>query len=942
MNPERFARVKNLVLQVADLSEAERRAALDAACSGDADLRREVESLLAHQEGETEVLKSRAVVETEIGRAPGPAIEIGRRIGHYTITEFRGEGGMGEVYKAEDTRLKRSVALKFVRRDLFASERLKARFVEEARAAAALEHPNICTVHAIEEWEGQLFLVMAFVEGETLWDRITHGPIDLSEILSIAVQVATGIEAAHAKGIVHRDIKSANIMFTGDRRALIVDFGLARSEMRPKETDGGGMMGTVAYMSPEQSWGRALDARTDIWSFGVVLYEMITGRLPFGGENERAILRALREDEPQPCRALRSNTPPELERIVAKALAKKADDRYASATELLADLQALRRRVDPLRRRQQRRQRATMIAAGALVASLATILVRGIILRAENPPLPHATPLQVTSGDVREGEPVLSPDGTRIAYASDETGTSQVYLIGVHGANPRQLTNDTPASYSPAWFPDGRSLAFVAETSVKGDIWRMTAPGAPAGESSAEPILPILLVPHAVDPAISPDGERIAFARSGVQPVERIYVASVADPSDSVMLTQGGIAARGDRNPTWSPDGRSICYEGSGALWIVPANGGVPRRLSGYQFDADPCWAPDGRDIYFSSFGEGTLAIWRVGAGGGRLQRLTMGAGPESHPSISRDGATLAYTTGMTGRSLLVLDRSTGREMQVPNVRNSIMGAISPDGRFLVYQATRTGSQTDFWVQPLLNGRPSGDPAPLMSQPGIPSHPMFSPDGRWVAYYIIGEDGGRDIWVTPFPRGMPARFTEGPSTQNEQPAWSPDGTLLAYVSVSGDRRLIWVAPIAEGKSAGAPRQVTKGDVSAYHPTWSPDGKEIAFVGIRGGEQEVWLVRSDGVKPPYRISSGATAMVVRWDPGTNDLLVSGRWGGKTMVLRRVSLDTGETFETSPKVDFGSGKSAGMFDVSEDGRWLVYPRDEEDRGDVWVLQASGGTY
>jgi TolB protein len=318
---------------------------------------------------------------------------------------------------------------------------------------------------------------------------------------------------------------------------------------------------------------------------------------------------------------------------------------------------------------------------------------------------------------------------------------------------------------------------------------------------------------------------------------------------------------------------------------------------------------------------------------------LTIGTGPESHPDISRDGAMLVYTTGMTGRKMFLVDRETGRQVRVPGVRNSAMAAVSPDGSSLVYQAERRSGRYDLWIQPLQNGRPSGEPQPLSDQHGVPSHPAFSPDGRWVAYYLI-ENGQRNIWVIPVTRGAPMRITDD-SHQNQQPAWSPGGDDLAFVSERDGRSRLQVVAIDEGRPAGEPVTITKGDIDAFHPAWLPDGKAIAFVGRRGTEQEIWLVRADGSKPPYRLSSGGTIMLVRWDPAEGRLLASGLWGERTMAVRSVSLETGATVPLSPAVDFGSGSSPGMFDISADGRWIVYPY-EEDRGDVWVLEASKGSY
>ena len=288
---------------------------------------------------------------------------VGRTISHYRITDKIGEGGMGVVYKAEDTKLHRTVALKFLRPDAVAGEELKARFLHEAEAAAALDHPNICTVHEIDEADGRTFLVMAFVEGRSLSEKLAERPLPLNEALDIAIQVADGLHAAHKKGIVHRDIKSANIMVDAEGRAKIMDFGLAHLTGHTKITQEGTTLGTPAYMSPEQVRGEVTDQRTDIWSLGVVLYEMITGRLPFRGDRTEAVSHSILYEEAEPLTALRTDVPIELDRAVGKMLAKKPAERFQHVDELVVDLR--RSGINKSGIRRSRRRMAAIVATAA-------------------------------------------------------------------------------------------------------------------------------------------------------------------------------------------------------------------------------------------------------------------------------------------------------------------------------------------------------------------------------------------------------------------------------------------------------------------------------------------------------------------------------------------------------------------------------------------------
>ncbi len=281
---------------------------------------------------------------------------INKIVSHYRILEKLGQGGMGVVYKAEDTKLKRTVALKFLPPELSRDREAKERLFHEARAAAALEHPNIATVYEIDEAEGRIFIAMGYVSGQTLKEKISGGgrdeatsPLRISEAIEIAIQIGEGLALAHAKGIVHRDIKAANIMISDRGQARIMDFGLAKLKGQTKLTREGTTLGTVAYMSPEQALGREVDQRTDIWSLGVILYEMLTGRLPFKGEYEQAVMYAILNEEPEPVTAVRSGIPLELERIIDKALAKDFAERYQDCADLLADLRRVSKEVQPLK-----------------------------------------------------------------------------------------------------------------------------------------------------------------------------------------------------------------------------------------------------------------------------------------------------------------------------------------------------------------------------------------------------------------------------------------------------------------------------------------------------------------------------------------------------------------------------------------------------------------
>ncbi|MEP6706415.1 MAG: serine/threonine-protein kinase [Pyrinomonadaceae bacterium] len=359
MTPERWQDVKDIFHSALEIDPAQREAFLDKACAGHDSLRREVELLIQSHEQPGSFLETAAIENEAAARIlvnDNPKLSAGQRIGHYEIVTLLGEGGMGEVYLAEDTKLGRKVALKFLPSYFTKDEERLRRFAQEARAASALNQPNILTIHEIGEADGHRFIATEFIDGETLRQRLASGPLKLGEALNIAEQVASALATAHAEGIIHRDIKPENIMLRRDALVKVLDFGLAKlteqKQSGPEDatrelvqTSVGAVMGTVGYMSPEQARGLAVDARTDIWSLGVVLYEMLAGSAPFAGETSSDVLVEILEREPKSLESFSTGTPESLDWIVTKALTKNRDDRYQTARELLADIKRLAHRL---------------------------------------------------------------------------------------------------------------------------------------------------------------------------------------------------------------------------------------------------------------------------------------------------------------------------------------------------------------------------------------------------------------------------------------------------------------------------------------------------------------------------------------------------------------------------------------------------------------------
>lgn len=626
-----------------------------------------------------------------------PAL-VGRTVSHYRVLSSIGQGGMGMVYRARDLRLARDVALKVLAPDLVSDPAERARLVREAQAAASLEHPRIAVVHDVDEADGVSFIVMEYVQGECLSSILARGPVHVGAALDLADEIADGLACAHARGTVHRDLKPANVMITPEGHAKIIDFGLARL-VAPGDGGGAsdesaalGIVGTIAYMSPEQARGQKADPRSDLFSFGVLLFELLTGRRPFDRQNAADTLSAIVRDPPPvlpPIESVPTEVHEGLERILHRCLAKSIESRYEQAGELRADLAAVRRRLDSMslaireivRRQWLPSRRLAGFLAGAVcgLIALAPWLGPGLLRWARRAPVdagrtgaPAAmaawTPRQVTSLPGWEREPAISPDGSMIAYVASEGGHPDIWVSDVWGRQPLRLTDDAALDEEPTWLPDGSAVVFVSERRGRKDVWQVSRRG---GRQT-------LVVADATDPSVSPDGTRIAFARLADNGFLRIVLAPLSDPERVTTLTGDKDGLWDHRDPAWSPDGRRICYAAGRGLWIVETGGGRARVITPGEADSEPSWAPDARHVYFAAERDGTVALWRIGTTDNRVERLTTGTGGEVHPSLARWGSRIAYATLREESDIVIQDLATGAHHRLESARSELMPPSPP------------------------------------------------------------------------------------------------------------------------------------------------------------------------------------------------------------------------------------------------------------------------
>ena len=626
MTSDRLELVKDLLVRISEIPEAERDSFLDRICSDDPGLREEIDSLLRYE------ATARALQMSSEGARVGPHPAdplgfVGRVVSHYRVVEMIGSGGMGVVYKAEDSKLRRTVALKFLPPHLMLDDRANQRFMQEAHAASALDHPNICTIFDIDRTDdGQLFIAMAHYDGTSVERLIANGPVPLGDVADVGVQVLRGLQAAHEAGIIHRDIKPANLIVSQRGLVKILDFGLAKLRGESGLTRAGAKIGTVSYMSPERLQGHEATAGSDIWAVGVSLYEMLTGRLPFPGE-EAAAAYSAENREPERIRSLRPEAPKLLEAVVLRAVEKRPEERYSSAEEFLWHLlplrdaesrgsgQDLRPSLTKMPRGLSRNRWIGQRRRGALVPIIgACVLVGsfGLLHRLQDrDTLPtFANPTRITVDMGVELFASWSPDGRSLAYQSSRSGDVDVWVAQIGLGEVNRTGDHDGYDGRPSWSPDGSQIAFVSQRDGGGTFVM------PAIGGSSRKVSEVWGSMFTV-PQWSPDGAEIASVPSDTSRAIEIVDVRTNEVQWLEMPAEQGLMSY---QLSWSPSGRFFAYvnvpnlgSSNSRIWILRADGteGHPVTEPG-SYDWCPSWSADERTLYFLSDRGGSRELWRL------------------------------------------------------------------------------------------------------------------------------------------------------------------------------------------------------------------------------------------------------------------------------------------------------------------------------------------
>ena len=893
MTPERWQQVKDIFNSAITYRPDERSLFISRACSGDEELRSEVESLIASHE-ESGSFIDKPAFEAAAGLLANEKAELksGQTVASYEVISFLSRGGMGEVYLAEDKRLGRKVALKLLPASFTTDQDRLRRFEQEARAASALNHPNIITIYEIREAAGSHVIATEFVEGETLRHRLSRAPLTLSEALNVAMQVADALSAAHKAGIIHRDIKPENIMLRPDGYVKVLDFGLAKlsEQATPAvaaeaptiqvRTGSGIVIGTAGYMSPEQARGLGVDHRSDIFSLGAVIYEMLARRKPFEGDTPSDTLAAILKTEPPSLTRIAKGVPAELVRIVNKSLRKDREERYQVVKDLWLDLKALKQELEF-----QDKLDRSVASEGDGTAMMAPV----------EPTEALSGPRQTSPGSAISN----ISESISIEIKRHKVGAALVLLMVllIVGAGGFGIYNWLNRTEPVAHFWD-----------VK--LTRLTNSG------------------NAIDATISPDGKYILYALSD-RSSQSLYIRQVSTANDKLIVPPARVGVFG---MTFSPDGTELYYAlkanlDAGTLYRIPVLGGTPVKVL-EKIDGPISFSPDGKQFVlvrgnYPNTGESALVIANLDGSGER--NLVVKKNPDrlspiffTGPSWSPDGKMIAATVVTVGASSKVFGFSVadGGEKSLSAESWPYAGRVQwlPDMTGLLVIAGESPASSQVWMMSYPDGRIRRVTNDLGAYRAI----GLTQNAK--TFTTVQAQGLVNLWV--LPEGQAAKAIRLPtgniafySSAGNNLSWTPDGRI-AFVSNEGGNADIWMAD-PDGSNR---KQLTSNGANNFAPVVSADGRYIVFMSARDGRRNLWRLNIDGSNP-VRLTSGLADCYPSLTPDSRWVVYTTFEGAKPQ-LWKLSIDGGTPVRITDHV-------ATMAAVSLDGRFIafMYPESQD---------------
>ena len=853
---------------------------------------------------------------------------IGKTLSHYTILEKVGEGGMGVVYRAKDTRLKRIVALKFLPHGLESHEGERARFLQEAQAASALNHPNVCTIYDVGAEEGQQFIVMEYVEGKTLREIV---PVKkMQDAIGYAIQIGEALQEAHTHSIVHRDIKAENIMVNSKNQVKVMDFGLAKLKGSLKLTKTSSTVGTLAYMAPEQIEGGEVDARSDIFSFGIVLYEMLTGHLPFRGEHDAAMMYSIVNDEPEPLQHYIPDARSELLHILDRALEKDREERYQTVHDMLIDLRRLRKdssrvsretRYDtsmpvdaspaPTTEGKKGRRRRLWLGVAAL-AVLCVIPVVYLLLRTPAARLnPNRTSVTLRIPFKEIGYPSLSRDGNWVVFpAKDEKGKWDVYWMNLATGKATRVTDESAFSMEGDEIsPDLSQIAYSCIDERK-HVWQVKLVESQGGISRS-------LADTGAIPKWNPDGSRIGYMRIGSWPLNRsasgkLEIWSIRpDGTDNRRELTDTVTTHGPSAFSWSPDGSSIAWvrnypEGYGEVMVRDLTTGKQRQLTSDRKGVDEViWATNG-EILFVSNKSGQTNLWMTPAEGGEATQITQGAVSIMGARISADNKSLVYMQEEKTAHVWTSssDGSNARQITAGDV-SATAARFSPDAKCISYilaDVDPFNRETHLYVM----DRDGKNQRQLSFGSEIVTAIRWSPDGEWLGYSsrAIGEpdDSNRVYLIQPLNPGSHRMICKGYCW------WIDDESLIGFDQMKTSRYSI---------KGGTPSKVYEDSTFAV-PLYA--SSQLVFFDFREGRNEWWVVAVGSLGRQKGEARKICPSDASYIAASNDLrCFVYRKGDKWW---RVWTSTGK----QERIGTAIPGTANMSDVSTDGKEVLWVKEE----------------